>query len=346
MAAPQLQEILVNDTGAVLLTFDQPLDTAVNTPKTCFSINYGQVIIDDYTFKGSSQIELTLTTEIKPGDKLLVNYQPPQDVQLALRGVVPANPATVTIRRNAVRSFFKVPAKIQLKPNEDSWDAMSNLGSEETAAYPINARPADPRAATPDDYILAYGLKEAIQISNLDDADAIQPNTDRIWMAIQDAAALIDNYIIQASRAGKVLISSNRRRTTLILARYYLDSVRRREDIKEDYERALETLDKASKLEDVVRPDPPWWQVTGCGVRSFRTPQRYNGVSGKGFSGWWNDSGRAHVSDWRYDTYNSENNNDENNWRDTTDPNEAPRWPEQPADDGGNNTGTNSGSAP
>ena len=74
---------------------------------------------------------------------------------------------------------------------------------------------------------MAYGLKEAIQLSNIDDADAIQPNDTKIWMAIEDATALIDNYIEQAGRGGKLLISSSRRRTALIIARYYLDTVRR-----------------------------------------------------------------------------------------------------------------------
>ena len=111
----------------------------------------------------------------------------------------------------------------------------------------------------PDDFILAYGLREAIQLTNIDNADAIEPNTDKLWMAIEDAAALIDNYINQASRAGKLLISSNRRRTCLIIARYYLDTVRRREDVKSDYEMCIKELDKSRTLEDTIRPDLPSW---------------------------------------------------------------------------------------
>jgi len=212
--------------------------------------------------------------------------------------------------------------------------------------YPIRTRP-NPRTATPDDFILAYGLREAIQLSNLDDADAIQPNTDKIWMAIQDASALIDNYIIQASRAGKLLISSNRRRTALIIARYYLDSVRRREDVKEDYERCLKELDRAMSMESVVRPDPPWWADPcnprrGSGVRSWRIPQVYNGVSGKGLSGWWTDSGYEEINDWRFDRLNSEGNNNEPNWKPSGGNTGDGRLPQQPADDGGTRYSGNS----
>ena len=151
--------------------------------------------------------------------------------------------------------------------------------------YPIQGRP-NPRSATPDDFILAYGLKEAIQITNMDNADAVQPNTDKLWMAIQDASALIDNYIDQASRGGKLLISSNRRRTALIIARYYLDAIRRREDVKQDYELAIKEIERATSMEALVRPDLPWWQDDcnpwrACGVRSHAIPQYYNGVSGQ-----------------------------------------------------------------
>ena len=187
---------------------------------------------------------------------------------------------------------------------------------------------------------LAYGLKEAIQLSNLDDADATQPNTDKIWMAIQDACALIDNYIIQASRGGKLLISSNRRRTALIIARYYLDTVRRREDIKNDYEMAITELDRARNTQDnVVRPDPPWWQDpcnpwSGGGVRSHRIPQYYNGVSGKGLSGWWVDSAAEEATDFRENSINSQNNNDQANGGGGISDSSRTN-PNSPTDDGG-----------
>ena len=204
-------------------------------------------------------------------------------------------------------------------------------------AYPNAERPS-PRSATPDDFVMAYGLKEAIQLSNIDDADAIQPNDQKIWMAIEDATALIDNYIEQAGRGGKLLISSNRRRTALIIARYYLDTVRRREDVKNDYERAITELDKARSLKDVQRPQLPWWadpcNPFGSGVLSHRIPQYYNGVTGKGFDGHWVDPAAEEGSDYRIDGDNSQTNNN-----DYGSGGGAPREPEQPIDNGGSESG-------
>ena len=491
MAAPQLQEATIKVSDKLVLSFDKPLDDGVLIPITSFSINYGRIPIVSAEYYGTSRIILNLGKAILAGDKVEVNYQPPDEVPLALRGAVPSDATLIAIRRNAVRAFFKVPVKNQIKVDETAWGVNSNLGggkvfipspnhpeyeagawlqdvcgdgsviignpggdgtseipdgaitslkdfvggqdyvdatyvgvdliggtgtgakcvltvsggtviniiltsggegyvvddaltiddpaiispdgngfgvtvaavytapSEVATAitgttssgsasiqkipYPIYDRPG-PRAATPDDFILAYGLREAIQLTNIDNADAIEPNTDKLWMAIEDAAALIDNYINQASRAGKLLISSNRRRTCLIIARYYLDTVRRRDDVKSDYEMCIKELDKSRTLEDTVRPDLPAWldpcnPNRGKGVRSWRVPQTYNGVSGKGFSGFWTDPGYSEVDDWRYDRNNSEGNNDEGNW-DAGGRGLAPdRTLDQPVDDGGNNDG-------
>jgi len=379
MAAPQLQEIQVKTSNKVLLTFDQPLDTSVNVPLVSFSINYGKIPVTEWQYRGTASVVLTVGYTITSKDKIEVNYQPPEDMLVALRAPVAANASPTIIRRNVVRAFYKVPALILLKKSEAEWNEMSNLGVSQDGPsagdgveggggtwedncsdvsgnggcgganggvgggyrnYPIQSRP-NPRTATPDDFILAYGLREAIQVSNLDDGDATQPNTDKIWMAIQDACALIDNYIVQASRGGRLLISSNRRRTALIIARYYLDSVRRREDVKNDYERCITELEKARTMEDVIRPDTPWWQDQcnpnrGNGVRSWRVPQVYNGVSGKGLSGWWNDSGAEEIDDWRYDRLASETNNNDSNWRHLAiERDDDSRAPRQPADDGG-----------
>jgi phage gp36-like protein len=226
--------------------------------------------------------------------------------------------------------------------NEGAVAPMASASQVQNLPYPIATRP-NPRAATPDDFVMAYGLREAIQISNIDDADATQPNTDKIWMAIEDACALIDNYINGATRAGKILISSSRRRTALIIARYYLDTVRRREDVKSDYEQAITELDKARSLRDIDRPSLPWW-ADPCnpnrngGVRSHRIPQVYNGVSGKGLSGHWSDSGYSEVDDWRYDRNNAEGNNDQGNHAGRRYLG-GDRTLDQPIDTGGNNDG-------
>ena len=399
MAAPQVTEIIQKHPSKFLVYFDQPLDEDVEFPTTCFSINYGKIPISGASYYGTSAILLLIDRELTFRDKTELNYQPPEDIAVAIRSPTANNASNVVLRRNAVRAFFKVPVKNMLPPDENPWMANSNLGGGKTFVpdlddptmgeipsidlcgdgsiiiglpstedgdgedggvsqtlsgnsrsggvasgvtnrnYPNAMRPS-PRTATPDDFILAYGLKEAIQLSNIDDADAVQPNDIKIWMAIEDATALIDNYIEQAGRGGKLLISSNRRRTALIIARYYLDTVRRREDVKNDYERAIVELDKARSLKDVERPQLPWW-ADPCnpgmsGVRSHRIPQYYNGVSGKGLDGWWVDSAAEESVDFRTASTNSQNNND---ILDSGVGGGAPREPEQPTDGGGSGAG-------
>ena len=397
MAAPQVTEITQKHPSKVLIYFDQPLEDDVLFPQTCFSINYGKIPIAAAGYYGTAAILLTLDRELNFRDKIEVNYQPPEDLKLAIRAPVADGSSNMILRRNAVRAFFKVPVKNQLVVDENSWMANSNLGggkryvpdpddpngslpiidicgdgsiilppannpdnrppetapmdgeteSDQTSqhvtgefrdlAYPNFTRPS-PRTATPDDFVLAYGLKEAIQLSNIDDADATQPNDQKIWMAIEDATALIDNYIEQANRGGKLLISSSRRRTSLIIARYYLDTVRRREDVKGDYERAITELDKARSLKDIQRTQLPWW-ADPCnpfgGVRSHRIPQYYNGVSGKGLDGWWVDSAAETESDFRTAGTNSQNNNNLGSGLGGS----IPQTPQQPTEGGGTDQG-------
>ena len=395
MAAPQVTEVLQKVDDKILVYFDSPLDDSVEFPVTSFSVNYGRIPISGASYYSTAAILLVLDKKMTFRDKVEINYQPPEDLALAIRGTVGPESSNVVIRRNAVRAFYKLPVNNLLPVDENPWMSNSNLGggkkyvpdpdspeggggsegidicgdgsiviggtgdggtpdengvaptrgqasgSVRDFSYPNFERPT-PRTATPDDFVLAYGLREAIQLTNIDDADAIQPNNEKLWMAIEDASALIDNYIQQASRGGKLLISSNRRRTALIIARYYLDTVRRREDVKSDYEQCITELDKARSLKDIQRPDIPWWADPcnpnrGGGVRSHRIPQYYNGVSGKGLDGWWVDSSAEQKSDFRDNNVNSQNNNDDDNG--ATGGGSAPREPEQPTDDGGMEVG-------
>lgn len=339
MAAPQLLEATVKTSTTIILTFDQALDDTIQVPLTCFSVNYGKIAVIQRNYSNTAAIEIKLGRSITPTDKVFVSYTPPENIDLALRAPVKAGASAATLRRNAVRSFFKVQAKNLLKLSERTvgWHDDANLGQYATGqGYSRSDRGQNPRTATPDDFVLAYGLREAIQITNIDDADATQPNTDRLWMAIQDADALIDSYINQSTKAGKLLVSSNRRRTAIILARYYLDTVRRREDVLKDYERAIKELDAATTYNPALRPDADMAVNTRAGIlRSWRIPQYYNGASGKGLSGWWTDSAGDRVQDYRYDFYNAENNNDDPNWGDGLGGEASNAYvPQQPADDG------------
>ena len=64
----------------------------------------------------------------------------------------------------------------------------------------------------------------------------------------------------------------------------------------------IKELQANVSAEDVVRPDDPSWldpcnPNSGNLIRSHRIPQYYNGVTGRGLSGWWVDPGYEHKHD-------------------------------------------------
>jgi len=256
-------------------------------------------------------ITLGLDSFLSPWDEIFVSYEPPLELKQCLRGPLPPTANDVIIKRNAVRAFYRVPGRNQMAPNEstDGSHTQSNLGATiggfgfpyQNRSGVLTESKSDPRSASPDDFIVAYGLKEAIQLTNIDDAAATSVNVAKLRMAIQDANSLIDSYIEQSGKAGMVLITSNRRRTALIVARYYLDTVRRREDVKSDYETALKQLAAEMQMTAIRAGNGDSAIDTPYGImRSWRIPQRYNSVSGKGLSGWTTDSAGDLSPDFRW----------------------------------------------
>jgi phage gp36-like protein len=264
-------------------------------------------------------ITLGLDSAISPWDEVFISYEPPLDLKQCLRSPVPPTANDVVKKRNAVRAFYRVPARNQTAPDEttDGSHIQSNLGQTITGeGYPYQNRSgiltqhkSDPRSANIDDFILAYGQKEAIQLTNIDDAAATTVNSAKLRMAIQDANSLIDSYIENSGKAGQVLITSNRRRTALIIARYYLDTIRRREDVRADFESCLKQLQAEREMTAIRAGGGDSAIDTAQGImRSWRIPQRYNSVSGKGLSGWVTDTAGDQAVDFRYG-YGSINQN-------------------------------------
>lgn len=103
--------------------------------------------------------------------------------------------------------------------------------------------------ATVDYFIDIYGYNEALELSRLEDPTANTINNERIQLALNDAAVLINNFIETAPPQGKLLIAGSYRRTQAILARWYLDTLRPRQQVVDAAEAALKQLDLwASKL--------------------------------------------------------------------------------------------------
>lgn len=311
MAIPQIKEITVPASSTVMLWFDGPLDSKVPVPVGSFTVNYGNYGVTSVNYASDTMITLSLDSFLSPWDEVFVSYEPALDLKQCLRGPVPPTANDVVVKRNAVRAFYRVPARNQLTPDEktDGSQTQSNLGQTIGGyGFPLQNRSgvmtphkSDPKSASVDDFILAYGLKEAIQLTNIDDAAATTVNAAKLRMAIQDANSLIDSYIEQSGKAGMVLITSNRRRTALIIARYYLDTVRRREDVRTDYESALKQMAAEMQMTAIRAGNGDSAIDTPQGImRSWRIPQRYNSVSGKGLSGWTVDTAGDQSPDFRW----------------------------------------------
>ena len=325
MAAPKIKEILVSTPTTVVLYFDAPLDTNVPVPLTSFTVNYGQYGVETLIYSSDTMVSIGLDSTLTPWDQAFVSYEPPLDLNLCLRGPIPPSANDVVKKRNAVRAFYRVAARNTLAPDEstDGSRIQANLGQTiggygfpyQNRSGVLTSHKSDPRSASPDDFIVAYGLKEAIQLTNIDDAAATSVNVAKLQMAIQDANSLIDSYIEQSGKAGMVLITSNRRRTALVIARYYLDTVRRREDVYKDYDAALKQMQAEMAMTAIRAGNGDSAIDTPQGImRSWRVPQRYNAVSGKGFSGWTTDTAGDQAPDYRLGWGAIGQNNDFPNW--------------------------------
>jgi phage gp36-like protein len=325
MAIPQIKEITVTASNTVMLYFDGPLDARVGVPVECFTVNYGQYGVVTVNYASDTMIVLELDSFLSPWDEIFVSYEPPLDLKQCLRGPVPPTANDVVVKRNAVRAFYRVPGRNTLAPDEntDGSHSQSNLGATIGGyGFPYQNRSgvltpgqSDPRSASPDDFILAFGLKEAIQLTNIDDAAAKSVNVAKLRMAIQDANSLIDSYIEQSGKAGQVLITSNRRRTALTIARYYLDTVRRRDDVRLDFENCLKQIQAEMAMTAIRAGNGDSAIDTPRGImRSWRIPQRYNSVSGKGLSGWTTDTAGDQAPDYRLGWGAIGQNNDQPNW--------------------------------
>ena len=325
MAIPIIKEILVTTPLNVVLYFDAPLDTHIPTPVSSFTVCYGQFGVETFVYSSDTMLTLGLDCAISAWDEVFVSYEPPLELSQCLRGPVPPTANDVVKKRNAVRAFYRVAARNTLTSDEttDSSRTQANLGQTIGGyGFPYQNRSgiltphrSDPRSASPDDFIIAYGQKETIQLTNIDDGAATTVNVAKLRMAIQDANSLIDSYIEQSGKAGMVLITSNRRRTALTIARYYLDTVRRREDVRNDFEACLKQMQAEMRMTAIRAGNGDSAIDTPQGImRSWRTPQRYNSVSGKGLSGWAVDPAGDQVADFRQGWGAINQNNNLPNW--------------------------------
>lgn len=106
---------------------------------------------------------------------------------------------------------------------------------------------ADPLAASVADFILATTMVEAVELSNLDSGGS-RIDCERLNMALRDAYNDLTSVRATLSPANAAIVTANLRRWMIIQARYYLDSVKRRTDVTEDFKLVQK------RLEELKRP--------------------------------------------------------------------------------------------
>lgn len=154
--------------------------------------------------------------------------------------------------------------------------------------------------ATVDYFIEVFGYQEAVELSNIDNPTGNQINFDKIQIALNDAAALINNYILTAPPQGKILIAGSYRRTQATIARWYLDTLRPRQQVIEAAEKALQQLElwaaKASPSTGLKWQEAYRYWKSGCTMtnsaysrgRSFTEPSTSRWVLREGGNNrWW-----------------------------------------------------------
>jgi phage gp36-like protein len=154
--------------------------------------------------------------------------------------------------------------------------------------------------ATVDYFIEVFGYQEAVELSNIDNPTGNQINFDKIQIALNDAAALINNYILTAPPQGKILIAGSYRRTQATIARWYLDTLRPRQQVIDAAEKALEQLElwaaKSSPSAGLKWQEAYRYWKSGCTMtnsaysrgRSFTEPSTSRWVLREGGNNrWW-----------------------------------------------------------
>jgi phage gp36-like protein len=98
------------------------------------------------------------------------------------------------------------------------------------------------------DFELAYGNREAVQLSNRDNAaTATTVNTVVLEQFLDGASALIDSYLGARYLIPVVTPTQPLKQACLDIARYNADNVRVREDVRQRYEDRIRWLEQITK---------------------------------------------------------------------------------------------------
>jgi phage gp36-like protein len=102
--------------------------------------------------------------------------------------------------------------------------------------------------ATAADFELAYGNREALQLSNRDNAaSATTANTAVLEEFLEGASGLIDTYLGSRYQTPVLAPTQPLKQACLDIARYNIDNVRVREDVRQRYEDRIRWLEQVCK---------------------------------------------------------------------------------------------------
>jgi phage gp36-like protein len=128
--------------------------------------------------------------------------------------------------------------------------------------------------ATPQDFIDAFGQQETIMLTNLDDPSAIAPNPVPLNKALADATAFIDTYVGSRYVLPLTSVSTVVNRYCLDIARYMLDRIRSREDVRLRYEDAIKFFTLVVKGQVSIGAD----LITGANVATVAADVTVSGA--------------------------------------------------------------------
>lgn len=96
---------------------------------------------------------------------------------------------------------------------------------------------------TPETFIEYFGTTESLELSNLENPESQSINGDKINLALDSAFEFIMGYDSLCSFAGKIAIRRAIKRLNLDIARYFLDTLQRREDVTTNYENCIKFME-------------------------------------------------------------------------------------------------------
>lgn len=103
--------------------------------------------------------------------------------------------------------------------------------------------------ASTDEYVAAFGEREAIRTSAIDNPSATAVDESRLQVALDDASDEIDSYLNERYNVADIRANTPRRlvRICLDIARYTLTKNRPPEDYRQRYEDAIAWLKDVAK---------------------------------------------------------------------------------------------------